>query len=102
MSNEIARLAPQSSRSPCAWAAAIVAACTVAAVLAAVAGTARADRLILKDDTVVEGTVIKRPDGYWVKTPDGQSRGIPEADVKRYQRGAGATGGSAKRPATGG
>ena len=50
-------------------------------------GIASADTLTLQDGTVIEGTVIKQASGYWVKTPNGQSRVIPEEDVKTYKPG---------------
>jgi len=43
-----------------------------------------ADQLTLNDGAVLEGTVIKQADSYWIKTPDGKSRVIPLADVKSH------------------
>lgn len=58
-------------------------------------GVVLADTLTLQDGTVIEGTVIKQGSGYWVKTPDGRSRVIPEDNVKSHKTGKVAT------PATG-
>ena len=49
-----------------------------------------ADRITLRDGTVLEGTVITQADSYWIKTPDGRSRIIPFSDVKSVSSGAGA------------
>jgi S1-C subfamily serine protease len=40
-----------------------------------------AAKLVLKDGTVLQGTVIKTSDGYWIKTSDGNSRVVPASDV---------------------
>jgi S1-C subfamily serine protease len=42
---------------------------------------ARGDVVTMKDGTVIEGVVIERPDGYWVRSSDGTSRVIPKRDV---------------------
>ena len=52
--------------------------------LSATAIYALADKLTLKDGTVLEGKVIKQSDQYWVKTKDGESRIIPATDVASY------------------
>src|SRR5437762_8631157 len=59
-----------------------------AALLMAVATAARADRVTLYDGTVLDGTVIRQGDNYWVKTPDGKRKVIPVADVKSLQKGS--------------
>src|SRR5205085_7443928 len=41
-----------------------------------------ADRLVLKDGRVVEGTVIKQGERYWVKSGDGTTQYILLTDVK--------------------
>ncbi len=46
----------------------------------------RADRLILKDGTILEGTIIRQSAGYWVKTADGSSRTVADAEVASLQR----------------
>jgi S1-C subfamily serine protease len=60
----------------------------LAAVLFA-APAARADRVTLNDGTVMEGTVIKQGDNYWVRTRDGQRKVVPATDVKSVQKGPG-------------
>src|SRR6476620_2543449 len=61
----------------------------LAAVLLLLAAvTARADRVTLYDGTVLDGTVIRQGDNYWVKTPDGKRKVIPVADVKSLQKGS--------------
>src|SRR5678815_2143512 len=50
---------------------------------------ARADRVTLYDGTVLDGTVIKQGDNYWVKTPDGKRKVIPVTDVKSLEKGSG-------------
>lgn len=42
---------------------------------------AHAAKLVLKDGTVLEGVVIRQQDGYWIKTPDGQTRTVSDDDV---------------------
>lgn len=61
-----------------------------------VAASALAGRVTLKDGTVLEGTVIKQSDGYWVKTADGQTRRVKTAEVKSVDLGA-----TPARPPTG-
>lgn len=53
--------------------------------------TGLADTLTLKDGTVLEGTVLRQGKNYWIKTPDGQSRLIPEGQVLSHTRGSGAS-----------
>ena len=52
------------------------------AILLLLAGFSRAETIKLKDGTVLEGTVIKQGDKYWIKTPDGESRTIPASEVE--------------------
>ena len=52
-------------------------------------GIALADKLTLKDGTVLEGTIIKQTDHYWVKTADGESRMVAVADVASFSKAAG-------------
>lgn len=61
---------------------------------------ALADKLILNDGTVLEGTVIKQEDKYWVKTTDGQTRTVPLADVKTLQKGSGSSSSGAPGPSS--
>ena len=51
--------------------------------------------VVLKDGTTVDGTVMKFGNTYRVKTADGQTKIIPEADVKQVIRG------NTKPPGTG-
>lgn len=46
-----------------------------------------ADKVTLRDGTVLEGTVIKEPDGYWFKGENGERRHIPDADVASVEKG---------------
>ena len=57
-------------------------------VLVAAAGPAFADRVTLNDGTVIEGTVIRQGDNYWVKTRDGQRKVVAVGDVKSVQKGS--------------
>lgn len=61
---------------------------------------ALADRLFLNDGTVLEGTVMKNGDSYWVKTPDGKSQIIPAARVDRVESGNAPAAGSTATPGT--
>jgi S1-C subfamily serine protease len=45
------------------------------------ASTAWGSKLVLKDGTVLEGVVIRQQDGYWIKTPDGNTRMLSDDDV---------------------
>jgi S1-C subfamily serine protease len=58
------------------------------AVLLLAAAIVRADRVTLYDGTVLDGTVIKQGDNYWVKTPDGKRKVIPVTDVKSLEKGS--------------
>lgn len=62
--------------------------CGAVAVLF-VAAAARADRLTMKDGTVLEGTVIQQGDQYWVKTREGQRKIVAVKDVRLLQKGNG-------------
>lgn len=55
---------------------------------------AKADRITLKDGTVLDGTAIPEPSGYWFKGPDGQTRHIPSDDIASVQKGAAASSGT--------
>jgi tetratricopeptide (TPR) repeat protein len=43
-----------------------------------------AAKLVLNDGTVLQGTIIKTADGYWVKLSDGSSRIVAKEDVQSY------------------
>jgi S1-C subfamily serine protease len=51
----------------------------------------RAGELVLKDGTVLQGTIIQQADSYWIRTADGQSRIIPASQVKSATLGSGVT-----------
>lgn len=53
-----------------------------------------ADRVVLKDGTVLEGTAIRQGEGYWFKGADGQTRHIDGADVARIEKGSSADSGA--------
>ena len=53
---------------------------------------ATADKIKLKDGTVIEGTAIKSGSTYWVKGADGQRRQIDEADIVSVDKGGGGAG----------
>src|SRR5215213_7133810 len=60
----------------------------VAALLCAlIAPIALADRVRMKDGTVLEGTVLSQPYGYWVKTGDGKIHKVQSADVASVEKG---------------
>lgn len=44
-------------------------------------GLCLAERIVLKDGTELEGTVIPQGDNYWIKTTDGTTRTIPKSQV---------------------
>ena len=46
-----------------------------------------ADKVVLKDGTVLEGTVIKQQDGYWYKSPDGEHRHIDNVEIDHVEKG---------------
>ncbi len=48
------------------------------------------DRLVLNDGRVIEGTVIKQGERYWVKSTDGTTQYISLTDVKTLEKGNGA------------
>ena len=50
---------------------------------------AMADKITLKDGTVIQGTAIKSGSTYWVKTADGKRRQIEESDIASIDRGTG-------------
>ena len=43
-----------------------------------------AAKLVLNDGTVLEGTIIKTADGYWIKLSDGSSKIVANEDVQSY------------------
>jgi len=49
--------------------------------------SALADKITLKDGTVLDGVAIKQGDKYWVKTTDGQTRMIDAATIVSVGRG---------------
>src|SRR5438132_5577439 len=53
---------------------------------------AYADKLVLKDGSTLEGTIIKRTEGYWIKLGDGTTRTVPFDKVKEWVKGSGAPG----------
>jgi tetratricopeptide (TPR) repeat protein len=77
----------------------------VAALLCVLtAPAALADRVRLKDGTVLEGTVIPQSYGYWVKTADGQTHKVLSANVASVEKadapaGAGSGTGTGVAPA---
>jgi S1-C subfamily serine protease len=48
----------------------------------------RGDYVVKKDGTVLEGTVLKKSDGLWVKGKDGESQTVPLDQVKEQGKGA--------------
>jgi S1-C subfamily serine protease len=78
----------------------------LAGIVALVAGlmlvrTVRADYVELTDGSVVEGTVLKTGDGYWVKTKDGETRKLKTAEVKSTGKGSRPAAKSAAPPPAG-
>lgn len=61
----------------------------------------RGDYVVLKDGTVLEGTVLKRGSDYWVKDKDGTSRTVKPDEVKETGKGAYKGAAGAKAPAAG-
>ena len=62
---------------------------TAALLVCLVVGHAvRGDYVVLKDGTVLEGTVLKKSDGLWVKGKDGEARTVPHDQVKEHGKGA--------------
>jgi hypothetical protein len=59
-----------------------------AVVVLAFCAVARADYVELTDGSVLEGTVLKTGDGYWVKDKDGETRKIAASDVKSTGKGS--------------
>jgi S1-C subfamily serine protease len=60
-------------------------------VVAAAAWTARGDYVELTDGTVIEGTVLKTKEGYWVKSKDGETHKLTASQVKSTGKGSKAT-----------
>jgi S1-C subfamily serine protease len=56
----------------------------IAAVLLPIS-SALAAKVTLKDGTVLEGTVIKTGDGYWVKSADGNTKTVAAEDVQSVE-----------------
>jgi S1-C subfamily serine protease len=63
--------------------------CWFLAILLLAVSAAWAAKLVLNDGSVLEGTVIKTADGYWVKLSDGSSRIVAKEDVQSYSGDAG-------------
>lgn len=61
----------------------------------------RGDYVIKKDGTVLEGTVLKKGDGLWVKGKDGESQTVPNDQVQEHGKGAAPGKGGAAKPKTG-
>ena len=55
------------------------------------AALAMADKITLKDGTVLEGTVIKSANSYWFKGADGQRRQIDESEVASFEKTSGSS-----------
>ena len=66
----------------------------VCALILLMVSTAGAAKLVLNDGTILEGTVIKTSDGYWIKLSDGTSKIIPNEDVQSYSEEASGDGGA--------
>lgn len=58
------------------------------AVCLVVGHAVRGDYVVLKDGTVLEGTVLKKRGGLWVKTEDGETRTVPDDQVQESGKGA--------------
>jgi Flp pilus assembly protein TadD len=71
-----------------------------ALTLSFTAAVVLADKITLKDGTMIEGVAIKQGEKYWVKTPDGNTRMIPLADVTSITKGDGAPSSVSPQPAT--
>jgi len=54
------------------------------AIILLAVSAASAARLVLNDGSVLEGTIIKTSDGYWVKLSDGSTKIVPREDVQTY------------------
>ncbi len=54
-------------------------------------GSAYGDKLFLKNGTVLEGRVIKKADGYWIKLADDSTQTLAEDDVDRWVRSSAAS-----------
>lgn len=63
---------------------------TLVVAVVCLSGLALADRITMKDGTVLDGTVIKTSSGYWFKGADGVRKLISEDDVKSVDKGTGA------------
>ncbi|HEX4054637.1 MAG TPA: trypsin-like peptidase domain-containing protein [Tepidisphaeraceae bacterium] len=56
-------------------------------MLMLIVSAAWAGKIVMKDGTVLEGTVIKTADGYWVKTSDGTTKTVAAEDVQSVDNG---------------
>jgi S1-C subfamily serine protease len=68
----------------------IIAAVICTTLLLIVASSVRADVLLMKDGSKIEGRVVPQGDQYWVKLSSGGSKMILKADVADWQHGASA------------
>ena len=76
-----------------------------AVIVAGLTVVARAERITLKDGSVIEGVVFDQGDKYWVKKPDGSTQTIPKSSVDYVGRppaGTPAKPGAAPPPTGGG
>jgi S1-C subfamily serine protease len=55
-------------------------------VLASFASFVKADKVVLKDGTVLQGKTIPEGNGYWFKGLDGQTRHIDAADISTVEK----------------
>ena len=53
-----------------------------------VASAVLADRITLKDGTVLDGTAIKEKGGYWFKSASGERRHILDDDIAKVEKGS--------------
>lgn len=65
-----------------------------------VAHTSRADKVTLKDGSVIYGTVIPQGKDYWIKTEAGEKQIVPKESVKSIQKGVRSSGGGKPGNAT--
>jgi S1-C subfamily serine protease len=74
--------------------------CLSVVLILILAGMLRADKVTLKDGTVLEGKTIPQGDGYWFKSTDGRTRHIDNGEIAKLERGvpAGSTPGPGDAP----